>query len=165
VPSDVLDSGCGQAALALALTARGYTVVGLDGSASAIATAKRAAAERGLTTASFAQADITSFGGYDGRFSTIMDSGLFHALPIDRRQDYLTSIHRAAAPGASLFILAFGPIPSTAGRPTGPSGFTEAQLRGAVSTVWEVRPAPTRPRKGQRSLRDRLRNSTGERVA
>lgn len=138
VRSDVLDSGCGQAALALALAARGYTVVGLDGSASAIATATRAAAERGLTTASFARADITSFGGYDGRFSTIMDSGLFHALPVDRRQDYLSSIHRAAAPGASLFILAFGPIPATADRPTGPSGFTQEQLRDAVATTWEV---------------------------
>jgi 2-polyprenyl-3-methyl-5-hydroxy-6-metoxy-1,4-benzoquinol methylase len=30
VRSEVLDSGCGHAALSLALAARGYTVVGLD---------------------------------------------------------------------------------------------------------------------------------------
>src|ERR1700741_1115044 len=70
--SDVLDPGCGQASLSLALAARGYTVVGLDASATAVAAA--AAARQRLTTASFAQADVTSFRGYDGRFSTILDS-------------------------------------------------------------------------------------------
>src|ERR1700742_4512305 len=82
VRSEVLDSGCGHAALSLALAARGYTVVGLDASATAVDAA--AAAQQGLTTATFAQADITSFGGYppgsEGRFSTILDSGLFHVL-------------------------------------------------------------------------------------
>ena len=48
-----------------------------------------------------------AFGGYDGRFSTILDSGLLHALPPEKRQDYLQSIFRAAAPGAALHILAF----------------------------------------------------------
>src|SRR5215475_5734315 len=107
VRGHVLDSGCGHAALSLALAARGYTVVGLDASATAIEAAVAAAAEQGLTTASFAQADVTSFRGYDGRFSTILDSGLFHALPPERRQDYVRSIFLAAAPGAALYILAF----------------------------------------------------------
>src|ERR1700759_248132 len=78
VRSDVLDAGCGHAALSLALAARGYTVVGLDASATAVEAAAAAAAEQGLTTATFAQADVTTFRGYDGRFSTIFDSGLFH---------------------------------------------------------------------------------------
>ena len=46
----------------------GYTVVGLDISATAIARAAASAAERGLANASFARVDITDFGGYDGRF-------------------------------------------------------------------------------------------------
>lgn len=107
VRSEVLDSGCGHAALSLALAARGYTVVGLDASATAVQAAAAAAAEQGLSTASFAQADVTTFRGYDGRFSTILDSGLFHALAPERRQDYVQSIFRAAAPGAALYILAF----------------------------------------------------------
>jgi SAM-dependent methyltransferase len=41
VRGDVLDAGCGEAELSLALAARGFTVVGLDGSASAIAAASR----------------------------------------------------------------------------------------------------------------------------
>ena len=61
VRSDVLDAGCGHAALSLALAARGYTVVGLDASATAVDAAAAAAAEQGLTTATFAQADVTTF--------------------------------------------------------------------------------------------------------
>jgi SAM-dependent methyltransferase len=141
VRSDVLDAGCGHAALSLALAARGYTVVGLDASATAVEAAAAVAARQGLTTASFAQADVTSFRGYDGRFSTILDSGLFHALPPEGRQDYLQSIFRAAAPGAALYILAFaaGALGDQGGgeRP-GPRGFGEAELREAVSTLWRV---------------------------
>ncbi|OBI48622.1 class I SAM-dependent methyltransferase [Mycobacterium sp. E796] len=140
IRSDVLDSGCGHAALSLALAARGYTVVGLDASAAAVEAAAAAAAERGLATATFAQADVTKFRGYDGRFSTILDSGLFHALPPESRQDYLQSIFRAAAPGAALYILAFaaGALgPQSADRP-GPRGFTEIELHDAVAKLWQV---------------------------
>jgi SAM-dependent methyltransferase len=147
VRSDILDAGCGHAALSLALAARGYTVVGLDASATAVEAAAAAAAEQGLTTATFAQADVTNFRGYDGRFSTILDSGLFHALPPERRQDYLQSIFRAAAPRAALYILAFaagalGDQNDSDG--PGPRGFTETGLRDAVSTLWlvdDLRPA------------------------
>jgi SAM-dependent methyltransferase len=139
IRSEVLDSGCGHAALSLALAACGYTVVGLDASATAVDAAAAAAAEQGLTTVTFAQADITSFGGYDGRFSTVLDSGLFHALLPERRQDYLQSILRAAAPGAALYILAFaaGALSEHDGRP-GPRGFTDNELREAVATIWQV---------------------------
>lgn len=143
VRGEVLDSGCGHAALSLALAERGFTVVGLDGSPTAVAAAAAAAAERGLTTASFAQADMTDFGGYDGRFDTVLDSGLLHALPVDGRQAYVRAIHRAAAPGAGLFILAFASRPFGDTAP-GPNGFTADELRETVATCWtvdDVRPA------------------------
>lgn len=142
--SDVLDSGCGHAALSLRLAALGHTVVGLDASATAIAEATAAAAAQGLTTATFARADVTDFADYppgsEGRFATIVDSGLFHALPPQRRQDYLRSIFRAAAPGAALYILAFAAgalAPAHPDRP-GPQGFTETELREAVSVLWHI---------------------------
>jgi hypothetical protein len=56
--SDVLDAGCGYAELSLAL----------------------AAEERGLSNATFEQADITTFSGHDGRFNTVVDSTLLLAL-------------------------------------------------------------------------------------
>ena len=142
--SDVLDAGCGVAEASLYLAELGYTVVGVDLSPTAIATATATAAERGLTTASFAAADITDLRGYDGRFSTVMDSGLLHALPVTLRRKYLESVHRAAAPGAALFILAFAEGALPAPPQGGPNLFAEDELRDVVSHYWtvdDIRPA------------------------
>jgi SAM-dependent methyltransferase len=138
---DVLDVGCGEAAISLGLAERGYTTVGLDLSPTAIELARREAESRGLTNASFAVADISSFTGYDGRFGTIVDSTLFHSIPVEAREGYQQSIVRAAAPGASYFALVFdraavgeGPI----------NAVTEDELREVVSKYWvvdEIRPA------------------------
>lgn len=136
--SDVLDAGCGVAELSLALAAQGYTVVGVELTPTAVAAATKAARERGLTTASFEQADITSFGGHDGRFSTVVDSTLFHSLPVEGRDGYLSSIHRAAAPGASLFVLVFAKGAFPAEMEPKPNEVDEDELRAAVSKYWEV---------------------------
>jgi SAM-dependent methyltransferase len=144
IRGDVLDAGCGYAELSLELGRQGYTVVGIDITPTAIAAATKAAEERGLTTTDFVQADITSFTGYDGRFNTIIDSTLFHSLPVEARDDYLRSVHRAAAPGAAYYILVFaaGSFPEDA--EFGPNVVTEDELREAVSKYWvidEIRPA------------------------
>ena len=113
---DVLDAGCGEAAISLHLAEQGFTTVGLDQSPTAIELAKAEAAKRGLATATFEVADISDFGGYDGRFGTIVDSTLFHSMPVELREGYQRSIVRAAAPNASYFVLVF----DKAGLPDGP---------------------------------------------
>jgi SAM-dependent methyltransferase len=138
VRSDVLDAGCGFAELSLALAAQGYTVVGIDLTPTAIAAATKAAAERGLTTASFEQADITSFTGYDGRFATVVDSTLFHSLPVEGRDGYLSSVHRAAAPGANYYVLVFAKGAFPAEMEPKPNEVDEDELRDAVSKYWEI---------------------------
>ncbi|WP_454787727.1 class I SAM-dependent methyltransferase [Mycolicibacterium lutetiense] len=138
VRGEVLDAGCGHAELALALAARGHNVVGLDLSHAAVAAATATARDRGLENATFAQADISSFTGYDGRFSTIFDSGLLHALPAELRDGYLQSVYRAATPGARLYILAFGTGAFPGHDGPGPTQFTEDELRKVVSRHWEV---------------------------
>ena len=60
---DVLDVGCGEAAVDLYLAERGFTTVGLDLSPTAIELAKAEAAKRGLTNACFEVAEISAFGG------------------------------------------------------------------------------------------------------
>jgi len=65
--------------VSLYLAERGYTTVGVDLSPTAIGLARAEAARRGLSNASFAVADISSFTGYDRRFGTIVDSTLFNA--------------------------------------------------------------------------------------
>lgn len=144
VRDDVLDAGCGHAELSLMLAAEGHTSVGIDIAPTAIAAATAAAAERGLTTAAFVCDDITAFTGYDGRFATIADSTLFHSLPIEGRDGYLRSIHRAAAPGAKYYVLAFARGAFPPGLDTAPNEVSEAELRSAVSeyfVVDDVRPA------------------------
>ena len=136
--SDVLDAGCGFAELSLSLAAQGYTVVGVDLTPTAVAAATKSAQERGLTTASFVQADITSFSGYDGRFSTVVDSTLFHSLPVEGRDGYLNAVHRAAAPGASFFVLVFAKGAFPAEMQPKPNEVDEDELRAAVSKYWEV---------------------------
>ncbi len=139
---DVLDVGCGEAAVDLYLAERGFTTVGLDLSPTAIELAKAEAAKRGLTNASFEVADISAFGGYDGRFNTIVDSTLFHSMPVEAREGYQQSIVRAAAPGASYFVLVFDANGWPEEGPVHP--VTEDELRDVVSRYWtidEIRPA------------------------
>lgn len=148
IRSDVLDAGCGYAELSLALAADGYTVVGIDITPTAIAAASKAARERGLTTASFKRADITSFADYpagsEGRFATVVDSTLFHSLPVESRDGYLRSVHRAAAPGAAFYVLVFAKGSFPAELETKPNEVDADELRAAVGKYWqidEIRPA------------------------
>lgn len=142
---DVLDVGCGEGAISLTLAELGHTTVGLDLSPTAIELARSEAAKWGLTRASFEVADISDFTGFppgsEGRFGTIVDSTLFHSIPVEAREGYQRSISRAAAPGASYFALVF----DKAGVAEGPiNAVTADELRAAVSDYWtvdEIRPA------------------------
>src|SRR6478752_7889389 len=137
VHGDVLDAGCGEAATALTLAERGFTAVGLDMSPTAIELARAEAATRGLDNVTFEVADISAFTGYDGRFGTIIDSTLFHSMPVELREGYQQSIVRAAAPGASYFVLVFDrtSLPKT---DDGPNPVTEDELRDVVGKYWEI---------------------------
>jgi len=133
---DVLDAGCGEAAVSLYLAERGFTTVGLDMSPTAIELARTEAAKRGLANATFGVADISSFEGYDGRFGTIVDSTLFHSMPVEAREGYQRSIVRAAAPGASYFVLAFDAAGMPANGPAHP--VTADELGEVVSKYWVI---------------------------
>lgn len=132
---EVLDVGCGEAAISLALAERGHRTVGLDLSPTAIELARAEAAKRGLTNVTFEVADISDFDGYDGRFDTIVDSTLFHSIPVEAREGYQRSIVRAAAPGASYFVLVFdkSAMPDSPANPV-----TEEELRDVVSRYWTI---------------------------
>jgi 2-heptyl-1-hydroxyquinolin-4(1H)-one methyltransferase len=139
IQGDVLDAGCGEAALALHMAALGHNAVGLDASPTAIKLAKAEAVRQGLTNVTFEVADITDFTswptGSEARFNTIVDSTLFHSMPVELRDGYQRSIVRAAAPGASYFVLVF----DRTGMPSGPANpVTEDELRDVVSRYWVI---------------------------
>ena len=145
VRGEVLDAGSGHAELSLALAAQGYTVVGIELTPTAVAAATKAAQERNLPNATFVQDDITTFTGFDGRFDTVIDSTLFHSLPVEGRDGYQQSVYRAAAPGAVYYILVFakGAFPPEELQQK-PNEVDEPELRAAVGKYWEideVRPA------------------------
>ena len=133
---EVLDAGCGEAAVSFYLVERGFTTVGLDLAPTGIELARREAARRGLTSCTFDVADISDFGGYDGRFGTIVDSTLFHSMPVELRDGYQRSIVRAAAPGASYFVLVFDATGMPADGPVNP--VTADELRDVVGRYWEI---------------------------
>ena len=71
-------------------------------------------------------------------FNTVIDSTLFHSLPIEGRDGYLSSVHRAAAPGASYYVLVFAKGAFPAEWEHQPNEVDEDELRAAVSKYWEV---------------------------
>ncbi|NLU68694.1 class I SAM-dependent methyltransferase [Streptomyces sp. HNM0574] len=139
----VLDAGCGVGETSLRLAELGFDVLGVDSAPSAVRQAREAAAERKVP-AHFELADVTRLSGYDGRFDTVIDSTLFHSLPVGSREEYLASIARAAAPGAVLHVLVFADTARFPGG-EGPNAVTEGELREAVGRFWTVdRVVPSR---------------------
>ena len=136
VRDEVLDAGCGVGETSLYLAERGFQVVGADFSSIAISEARKAADSRGLTV-EFQVADVTELPGFDSRFRTVIDSTLFHSLPIEARPEYVAAAARAAAPGAVLHALVFSrevSFPEGAG----PNAVDEQELRDAFAAHWAV---------------------------
>lgn len=130
--SPVLDSGCGVGVTARVLAERGYEVVGLDVSATAIEQARQAVSRTGVT-ATFAVADLSRDTGYHEHFNTIVDGLVFHCLPESARDGYIASIARALAPGGRFFALVFATDAFPPGSEFGPRPFTRDQLHDAVN--------------------------------
>jgi SAM-dependent methyltransferase len=141
--SPVLDSGCGVGVTTLMLAKKGYEVVGLDVSVSAIDQARRAADKAALPTI-FRVADLTKSTGYEEYFNTILDGLVFHCLPEPMREGYIASSALALKPGGTFVALVFAAEAFPPGAEFGPRSFTKKQLRSVVSkhlTVSDVRPA------------------------
>ncbi len=100
----VLDAGCGTGEDALYLAGKGYVVTGLDLSPTAISIARNKAKERGLD-ATFEVANALELAGYDGRFDTVIDSGLAHTFDADNLRIYAAALHHVCRPGAIVHVL------------------------------------------------------------
>jgi ubiquinone/menaquinone biosynthesis C-methylase UbiE len=102
----VLDIGCGLGDNASHLASRGLDVTGVDNAPSAVRAAADRAAAKGVK-ADFVVADATSLEGYENRFDTILDTGLYHCLKIGDRKPYVAALARVGRPGARLHLFSF----------------------------------------------------------
>ncbi|MBA0048066.1 class I SAM-dependent methyltransferase [Mycobacteroides sp. LB1] len=106
VRGDVLDIGCGLGDNAIYLAQQGFNVTGLDFAPSAIEQAKGRAAAAGVTV-DFQVADATKLDGWDGRFDTVIDSGVYHCFDVEGNAKYASALHGATRPGARWYIWCF----------------------------------------------------------
>jgi SAM-dependent methyltransferase len=121
----VLDVGCGTGENALFLAERGFEVIGVDAVPAAIETARRKAAARGLP-ALFLVHDALALDGLERRFSTAIDSGLFHTFDDDERLRFAASLADALLPGGRYVMLCFSEHELREG---GPRRVTQGEIR------------------------------------
>lgn len=134
VASPVLDAGCGTGDTALFFAARGRRVTGIDFLDEPIRRARVKAAERGLP-AEFLVKDATTLGDWGERFTSVIDSGLFHVFSDDDRRRYVQGLARVVEQGGRLFLLCFSiEEPGT----EGPRRISRQELDDAFTDGWEI---------------------------
>jgi SAM-dependent methyltransferase len=131
----VLDAGCGTGENALHIAALGLPVLGFDVAETAVARARRQAADRGID-AEFVTADALELGPLGRRFDTVLDCALFHSFDAGERAAYAASLASVTGPGATLYVLCF----SDEGPDTGPHPVSRDDLRAAFGprTGWKI---------------------------
>nr|WP_042178278.1 class I SAM-dependent methyltransferase [Kibdelosporangium sp. MJ126-NF4]CEL13087.1 Methyltransferase [Kibdelosporangium sp. MJ126-NF4]CTQ98774.1 Methyltransferase (EC 2.1.1.-) [Kibdelosporangium sp. MJ126-NF4] len=135
ITGKVLDIGSGAGGNSIALAERGYSVTGVDGSEPAVQLASNRAAERGVNVR-FVVADAVRLDGIDQQFDTVLDSALYHCLPVDTRAAYGASLHRVTNSGARLHIFCFADV--AGGAIPSPLTVSKDDLRGNLGTHWDI---------------------------
>jgi SAM-dependent methyltransferase len=132
----VLDAGCGTGEHALLVASLGLSVLGVDVAETALAIARKKAADRGIEV-EFAVADALHLERLGRRFETVLDCGLFHTFDDDdERTRYATSLASVTEHEGTLYVLCF----SDDGPDTGPHPISQEELRAAFnpSHGWNV---------------------------
>jgi len=131
----ILDLGTGPATQAMNLAKRGFDVVATDISASAIKKAKASAKAAGLSI-TFLVDNVLKSRLAPNLVDVIVDRGVFHVMPKDKRSVYVETVHRVLRPNGWLFLKCFSD--KEPGR-WGPFRIAEPELIGSFRGPFEIR--------------------------
>lgn len=110
-PGRALDLGCGTGTNSIYLAQHGFTVVGIDFSPKAIATACDKA-RRANVTVEFDVADVTRLDFLREPFDFVLDLGCFHTMDAEGRTRYAANLARLTRAGSLFMLYAFSPRPA-----------------------------------------------------
>ncbi len=132
---EVLDAGCGTGENALHVASLGLPVLGIDVAETALAIARKKAADRGIDV-EFAPADALQLGHLGRMFDTVLDCGLFHTFDGDERPGYVANLASVTKTDGTLYVLCF----SDDGPDVGPHPVSEDELRASFNpdAGWNV---------------------------
>ncbi|MBE9373635.1 class I SAM-dependent methyltransferase [Saccharopolyspora sp. HNM0983] len=133
----VLDAGCGTGDNAIFLAGRGVSVLGVDGAATAVDTARDRAAQAGVEV-EFRHTDVTTMDGVDRRSETVLDSALYHCLTGEQRSAYAAALHAVTAPGAQLHLFCFADVDDAGFRLPPSMTVSRADLRAHLAEHWNI---------------------------
>lgn len=109
----LLDVGTGDGTVAVAAARRGYAVTALDVAPSALGRARARAGELPIV---FVLDDLTRT-RLAGPFEVVVDCGLLHCLPPDRRPAYGAAMTSLVAPGGAVLLVTHQPGVAAATHP------------------------------------------------
>jgi SAM-dependent methyltransferase len=133
--SKTLDVGCGTGENALFLAENGFSVVGIDLSTLAIATAKAKAVKRKVKV-DFQLGNALASDFKNGQFDNAVDSGLFHTFNDNERISFAREIARVLAIDGKYFMLCFSDKePTNWG---GPRRVTKEEIEATFSPFFYI---------------------------
>ena len=128
-PGRALDLGCGTGTNAVYLARRGWTAVGVDFAARAIAKARRRARDANVSC-TFLVGDVTRL-AVAGPFDLAFDLGCLHSIPMGGRAGYAAGLARVVRSGGTYLLYAFAP--------GGPAfGLTREDVRATFADAFDV---------------------------
>jgi len=145
----VLDAGCGTGENALHVASLGLSVLGVDVAETALAIARKKAADRGIEV-KFAGTDAFQLDRLGRMFQTVLDCGLFHTFDGDERTRYVASLASVTEHDGTLYVLCF----SDQGPDIGPHPTSQEELRASFNpgNGWDV--AAIEPERTQTRFHD-----------
>lgn len=132
ITSPLLEAGCGSGNAAVFFADRGLQVTAIDFVEEAIRQARAKAAARDLRV-EFLVKDAMTLSAWDRRFSSVVDSGLYHIYDSQNRRRYVQGLAHVLEPGGRLFLLSFSDQ-----KPAAKDGISKQELYADFADGWEI---------------------------